>query len=75
MRTNNGGGRKGAMARRLALGTALAWGPGIVVGVIFYFATRRVPYSLLAFAVATALTAIVLGAASSVMVKRHNTGR
>jgi hypothetical protein len=39
-----------------------------------YLTTRRVPYSVLAFVVVTGITAVVLGATGSVLMKRR-TGR
>jgi hypothetical protein len=48
-------------AGRVVLGFGLGWGPGLALAVICYFVTRRVPYSVLAFAVGTAITAVVLG--------------
>ena len=59
------------VGRRVALGISLAWGPGLICAVIMYLETKRVPYSVLTFAVVTAITAVVLGGIGSVLMQRR----
>lgn len=58
-------------ARKAIFGIGLAWGPGIVIAVIVILLTNSVGFGVLAFAVTTAITAIVLGAVGSVLMKRQ----
>jgi len=66
------GGTPRHVGRRVTLGIGLAWGPGLVCAVIMYFVTKRVPYSVLTFAVVTAITAIVVGGVGSALMKRRS---
>lgn len=52
---------------------ALAWGPGIVIGLILYSATGLFYVGVLTFAVITAISSIVLGAIGSIRMRRRET--
>lgn len=75
MTSGSGKDKPKASGRRIALGVSLAWGPGLLVALVVYFTTKSVPLSVLAFAVVTAITAIVLGATGSVLMKRRQERR
>ncbi len=49
----------------------LAWGPGVVVGVILYFATGHFYAGVLAFAILCLVMTIVLGAIGAILKKRR----
>lgn len=68
-----GQGKRRPSVRLVALAIAVGWGPALVVALIVYFTTHRVPYALLTFAIVTAISAIVYGAVGAMlMAKKAN---
>ena len=58
-------------ARKAIFGIGLAWGPGIVIAVITGLMTKNVALGVLAFAITTAIAAIIFGTVGSVLLKRR----
>ncbi|WP_375478751.1 hypothetical protein [uncultured Jatrophihabitans sp.] len=61
-------------AGRVALGFGMAWGPGIVIGLVLYLVTSHWYFGILGFAVVCALTSVVLGSIGATLRKRREPG-
>lgn len=57
-------------ASRIALGIGMAWGPGIIVGLVLAVATSHWYFGVLGFAVVCMLMALIYGSMGAVRRKR-----
>jgi hypothetical protein len=65
---------KRSPASRIALGIGLAWGPGMVVGLVLYIVTSRWYVGVIGFAVTCALASLILGSIGAILRKRREQG-